>query len=73
MYDVVQTDDLAQDMYDVELENEDAMEGQGSSDTASALRDDADVVFEKHSGDQEIPLFSPFRLYTLYLVCRLES
>ena len=41
-------------MCDVELENEDAMEGM--SDGASAVRDDADVVFEKHSGNRETPL-----------------
>ena len=37
-------------MSDVELENDDSVEGTEAAAGVSVLRDDADVVFEKHSG-----------------------
>ncbi|KAI0225722.1 hypothetical protein LSAT2_023506 [Lamellibrachia satsuma] len=42
--------ELIQDMSDVELENDDSVEGTEAAAGVSVLRDDADVVFEKHSG-----------------------
>jgi len=41
-------------MSDVELENNGSEDGLGEAVGGDVLRDDADVVFEKHSGEVEV-------------------